>query len=383
MTNKLLRRRVDKNRWPGVYCYESASRTFQGKIDVCYYITYKVYEKKRWEKVGWKSEGYSPQVAAEIRGDRVKAARHGKEVKTAKEIRKENESKDQTIGAIGKIYFDTKGSMLRGFVTDKNRYDKHIEPRFAKKHIGDITTLDIEELKKSMEKYKPATIWNTLELLRRIINFGHKANLCGTLPFVIEMPKRDNEVVEYLTPEETERFLKTIRAWPAKDVSNMLLLAFFTGMRRGEIFKLEDRDIDFEMKIIRIRDPKGGKSSSIGLNSLAENVLLGQIQWRNKQYPDSPYLFPGREGAQRVDCSAVDRVKKEAELPISFRPFHGLRHHYAVMLANSGQFTLDMIGELLTHKSPTMTKRYGQFLPETMRRASETAGKILISREGS
>ena len=28
-----------------------------------------------------------------------------------------------------------------------------------------------------------------------------------------------------------------------------------------------------------------------------------------------------------------------------------MQHHYGVTLANSGEFSLDMIGELLTHKS--------------------------------
>ena len=47
------------------------------------------------------------------------------------------------------------------------------------------------------------------------------------------------------------------------------------------------------------------------------------------------------------------------------------------MLANSGEFSLDMIGELLTHKSAAMTKRYSQFLPGTMKRASERAAELI------
>jgi len=73
------------------------------------------------------------------------------------------------------------------------------------------------------------------------------------------MPIKDNEVVEYLKPEEAQRFLAVLKDWPVRDVANMLL-AFFTGMRRGEMFKLESNDVDFHMKLIRIRAPKGGKS---------------------------------------------------------------------------------------------------------------------------
>ncbi|WP_235956984.1 hypothetical protein [Fundidesulfovibrio magnetotacticus] len=72
-------------------------------------------------------------------------------------------------------------------------------------------------------------------------------------------------------------------------------------------------------------------------------------------------MFPGRGGVLSIDSSAVDRIKATARLPKSFRILHGLRHHFAVTLANSGEFTLDMIGELLTHKSTAMTRRYGHF----------------------
>ena len=50
----------------------------------------------------------------------------------------------------------------------------------------------------------------------------------------------------------------------------------------------------------------------------------------------------------------MDTIRKVANLPPKFRPFHGLRHHFAVTLANSGQF-----------------------LPESMTAAGNAAAKIL------
>ena len=80
------RKRVDSKRWPGVFDYKSADQKFQGKPDTCLYITFKVDGKKVWEKVGWKSKGYTPQVAAELRANRMKQMLHGEEVKTSKEF---------------------------------------------------------------------------------------------------------------------------------------------------------------------------------------------------------------------------------------------------------------------------------------------------------
>ena len=81
------------------------------------------------------------------------------------------------------------------------------------------------------------------------------------------MPRRDNEVVEYLTPDQQlKRFLKVLEEWPSQDVCRMLKIAMLTGMRRGEIFKLEDRDCDFQQSLIILRAPKGGKTVSVPMN---------------------------------------------------------------------------------------------------------------------
>ncbi len=373
-------KRYHPQKWVGVYVY-ALDELFKGKADLCFVINFKIGKRLVWEKVGKLSEGYSAQVASEIRAERVKAVRHGETVKTAKEIREEKNQKDKTFAEIAETYFEVKGKDLKGFITDYNRFKNYLSPILGNYRVSEINPQHIELVNKAFADRKPATLWNALELVRRIINFGYKTNRAPALPFVIEMPKKDNEVIEYLTPEQTQRFLDTARSWEAKDVANMLLLAFFTGMRRGEMFKLIDEDIDHHMKLIKIRSPKGGKTMSIGMSQLAEGIILEQIEWRNKHYPDSEFIFPGKHGGQRVDCSSVDRFKKAADLPVKFRPFHGLRHHFAVTLANSGKFTLDMISEMLTHKDASFTKKkYAQFLPEALSAASNTAADILMGK---
>ena len=369
--------KIDSRRWPGVYGYDSQGK---GK-DTCYYIVYRANDRLIWEKVGWKSEGLTPQIAAEIRSDRMRKARHGETVKTSKDIARERRLRDRTIKEIADAYFDSdRGKNLKGRTTDLNRYNNHIKPVLGKRTVSSLVPLDVERVKSSLKGKAPATVANTLELLRRIINFGTRNNLCPKLSFVIQLPERDNERTEYLKPDELKRLNKTLNEWKRQDIARMLKLAMVTGMRRGEIFNLQDTDLDFQHSNITIRQPKGGKTVSIPMNSLARQLLKDQIEWKQgrENYKDSPYVFPGRKGGRRVDCKAVDRIKEKAELPGKFRIFHGLRHHLAVTLANSGEYSLDMIAELLTHKSTTMTKRYGQFLPETVRQASNRAAELIM-----
>lgn len=289
--------RAHANKWTGVFYYELAS-FHNGKPDRCYYFCYKVGRKLVWKKVGKVSEGYGPEVAAELRAKTLMGLAGGEEVLTPKERREEQEEHNKTLSEVAALYFDAKSDQLKGFYTDQNRFKKHLAGRFGSRRIGQITPGDVETFKKDLRKeYKPATIWNVLELLRRIINYGYKTNRCPALSFQIEMPIKDNEVVEYLKPEEAQRFLEVVRNWLDRDVSHMLQVAYFTGMRRGELFKLEDRDIDFHMNLIWIRDPKGGKTSSIGMSNLVAELLQAQIAMKNERLPDALMCFPEKAGS--------------------------------------------------------------------------------------
>ncbi|MBA2883056.1 integrase [Desulfosalsimonas propionicica] len=278
---------------------------------------------------------------------------------------------------IGKSYFEEKEDSLRGYYADINRFELHITPLVGDRKVSELTILDVAKIKKALADRSPGTVWNVLELLRRIVNYGAKTGLCPRLNFIMPMPKKDNEVIEFLTAEEMQRLQEQMDAWPTSEAPRMLKLAMFTGMRRGEIFGLQDQDLDFDHKLIRLSDPKGGRTVKLPMNPIAEEILLEQLEHRNRLHPDWSYVFPGRGGHKRATSKAVQRIKEKAGLPEKFRIFHGLRHHFAVTLANSGEFTLDMIGELLTHKSHQMTRRYASFLPDSKQKASTRAAELL------
>ena len=375
--------KVDKSRWPGIYQYE-LERRYHGRPDFAYTITFKdpVTGKKVWEKVGNKSEGITPQLCSELRAERIRTARHGNSVKTSKQIQREVLRHNRLLGEIADTYFRAKEDSLKGYKTDINRWELHLKPLFCNRRVTELSEMDTQRLRASMKGKAPATIWNTLELLRRLCNWGSRNRLCPGLSFMIKMPNRDNEVIEFLTSEEAARLNNVLNGWKSKDAVRMLKVAMLTGLRRGEIFRLENKDLDWRHNLIRLRNPKGGKSLRVPMSGPVAAILKEQSKHRNKVYPKSPFIFPGAKGKQRVDCSAVTRIKKRAELPEKFRIFHGLRHHFAVTLANSGKVDLSMIGTLLTHKSHTMTKRYAAFLPETMKEASELAASLVQENTG-
>ena len=267
----------------------------------------------------------------------------------------------------------------KGLDVDASRYDKYLKDVFGPKECSDFVALDVDRIRLKLQKTKSAqTVKHVLNLLTWIINFGVKKGLCAGLSFRIHKPTVDNIKTEDLTPEQLQKLLKAIEEDENKDVGNLMKLALFSGMRRGEMFKLQWRDIDFDRGFITIRDPKGVKTQTIPLSDAARIVLNDQKRTR------SPYVFPDENGNKRVNVSkTVNRIKKAAALPQDFRPLHGLRHVYASMLASSGQVDMYTLQKLLTHKSPQMTQRYAHLRDETLKKASNLAGDIIYEIESN
>lgn len=157
------------------------------------------------------------------------------------------------------------------------------------------------------------------------------------------------------------------------EAANIMRMALFTGMRRGELFKLKWSDIDFERGFITIRDPKGGVSQKIPLNDQAGEV--------RKNHPGTAeHVFVRSDGKPFTDIRRrVNPFKETAGIGPSFQALRGLRHVYASVLASSGQVDMYTLQKLLTPKFPLMTQRYAHLRDESLKRASALAGSIITS----
>jgi integrase len=348
--------------------YRIVERIGGSGTEKMFYIRFKKDGKLYEEKSGRQyADRMNAAKAARIRSDRIEGRR-----KSRKELREEAKAKDQrwTVSKIWKTYKEQR-TLNKALKVDDGRFDLYLKAKFGSKEPREILQLDVDRLRLSMLKEKsPATVKATLALLKRIANFGQGKGLCAGLGFKVSMPKVSNVVTEDLNPEQVQALIKAIEADDDKRAGNIMLIALYTGMRRGEIFKLKWTDLNFDKGFILIRGPKGGRDETIPMNEKAREVL-------ERTPKMGEYVFPGRDGGQLVTVQrSLRRIKKAAGLPEKFRPLHGLRHSFASRLASSGQVDLFTISKLLTHKSVVMSQRYSHLRDETLRRASELAGSL-------
>lgn len=350
-----------KTRYPGVYAVQvGKARAF--------YIHYRKDGDPRLieEKAEIPGKTMTAALANQLRTERIKGKvpTNRERRETARQV-EEAEKERVTISSLWKTYRE-KHEKMPSFHSDKSRYERFIEPSFGDKELHEIIALDIDRLERKVLKGKAAqTIKHVFGLLQRIANEG------DGLSVKIKNPSIDNTVTETLSEGQLKALIKALDESPDAQIANCMRLALYTGMRRGELFKLKWSDVDFEKGFIFIRHPKGKKSTHIPLNDQAKNLLESHQRVAENVFVNTKGK-PFSDPRQRIDA-----VRKAAGLPEGFRPMHGLRHVYASLLASSGKVDIYTLQRLLTHKSTAMTQRYAHILDESLRRASNVIGDIL------
>ena len=327
-----------------------------------FFIRYKRHGKSVEERAGRSNEGWNTEKAWHLRTERMSGIKfpagelqHGSDL---------NAGLRWTFSKIFEKYLRLRPD-LKGRENDIYRFRNYLEIDFADIAPEEVSHGDVERFRHNLQNkgLKPATVRHVLELLRRLANFAVKKNYCHGLSFKLEMPKVENQKTENLSQDQLQKLLRVLDEDPDLQVRNLVRMALYTGMRRGELFELCWTDIDFYNKIITVRSSKNGRHPTIPLNEMAENVLTAHAQSETK----SNFVFPGRGGKKRTECKRpLLRIRKKAGLPEDFRLLQGLRHVYASMLVSSGKVDLETLQSLLTQKSPLMTQRYAHLLDQAV-----------------
>lgn len=363
-----------KTEYPGVFYREADRIGGKGKEKV-YYVVFKKDGKVLEEKVGRQyADDMTPAKAVRVRSDRIEGRRNSrKELREQERAKKEAiKQKVWTLSALWDEY-EAQRADCKGRRIEKGLFRKYLNPTLGANQPHEIIKLDVDRIRINLLKtLKPQTVKHIMALLKRLVNFGVKRQLCQGLGFKVDMPRVDNNKTEDLTSNQLKNLMDEIDKSVDIEAANIMRMALFTGMRRGELFKLKWEDIDFDRGFIDIRhDPKGGKSQKIPLNDQTRAVL-------NNHPRMAEYVFVTKTSKPFVDiCRRVNRIKRAAGIPDDFRALHGLRHVYASVLASSGQVDMYTLQKLLTHKSPLMTQRYAHLRDETLRQASTLAGNII------
>ena len=351
--------------FPGVYTRQS--ERVKGISDICFDISYKRDGKKVWEKIGWQSQGYSTELARQIRNNRIYEIQHGMELPQEKK-------KAPTFKEVMEKYLTwADANKANGRKTDSYLY-KHLT-RFDNKRLDEIRPFALEGLKQEIlnKGLSPATAKHILVLVGEVFNKAIAWNLYqGENPVrKVKMPVLQNKRERFFSRDEANSLLSVLKT-RSLQLHDICLLSLYCGLRLSEVLKLRGQDLDFENTLIHIADPKNKHPRKAYMTSIIKDMLITRI-------PESPgeLIFKSRKGGKIASVSrtferVVDELGFNKGITDSRQKIvaHSLRHTFASWLALQGE-QIQVIGELLGHQTLTMTQRYAHLTGDHKRKAAE------------
>jgi integrase len=315
------------------------------------------------KKLRWVSLGEFPDLSVEnarsaATGLNSEAATWKSSGFTSKAPRLKKNS-DPTLGEANESYCERH---LRAHAKDPDRRIKETKALFTNhldhwkdRKLSAITRQDVTNLHDALgEKPGMYAANYVVQHLRALYNWAaERRGYDGQNPARIKLFK-EKKRARFLQYEEMQRFYGSLDADTNQDAKDFVLLALYTGQRKGNVLAMPWKEISLKGRTWLIPDPKNEEPQLVSLTAEALEIL----QRRHKAKGESQWVFPS---ATSVDAHTTDfnhqwqRIRKAAGL--TDVRFHDLRHNFASWLSARNASAM-VLKKALGHQSIASTERY-------------------------
>lgn len=418
-------------KYPGVRYREHSSRKCGRLQDRYFAIRYRPTRggKQVEEGLGWSTEGWTPERAADILAKLRTAADTGQGPRTLAEMRAAEDAERARLAseeeqrrraeAPSLVTFDDLATRFLAWVesnTSSHRdYEMllrlHILPELGPLRLVEITRQHIEGLKATLLKKKPqrgngrrlsaATVNHCLGIVRQAFNFARDTPLhqdddrvpmfAGINPATLSKKygrgvrpaKTRNRRERILTETEIEILRIDCCEADKNDLWDLFLLSLATGLRMGEVVALQRQHVHDDGASIRVLDSKGRNRTVYPglLMPEAQDMLARRLRAKT-----GTYLFPGRGGGQRDETAVAKRFKKicirtgindgVTDRRLIAVP-HTLRHTFATRALEAGM-DVYVLMKLMGHEELSTTEIYLHMVDPLKRQRALEAGGLRV-----
>lgn len=228
----------------------------------------------------------------------------------------------------------------------------------SNKHPQDIGLTEIDNAIAKMRKAGNAngTVNRMLAALSRMLRFAASRGYITNSPR-IERLREPVGRIRYLTDEEEALLLQHLRSQGYHNIADLVIVLVDTGLRVGEAFRLEWRDIDDERLIANGR--KANNNTGIPLTTRVREVFQRR---KDNLEGNGPFLSVTYDNLRRAWRRS--RHLMELQDDPQFIP-HALRHTFISRLIQRG-VDIVTVQELAGHKTLVMTRRYAHLAPRNL-----------------
>ena len=190
-------------------------------------------------------------------------------------------------------------------------------------------------------------------------------------------PKKKKPLPSFVREKDMDRVLdETSFEEGFEGVRDRMILEMFyaTGMRLSELIGLNDADVDFSTKLIKVTGKRNKQRLIPFGDELAKDLLI-YIKVRNETIPHGAEAFFVLKDGNRMYPMAVYRIVKRnlsKVVTLKKRSPHVLRHTFATAMLND-RAELRAVKELLGHESLVTTEVYTHATFEELKKVYEQA----------
>lgn len=169
----------------------------------------------------------------------------------------------------------------------------------------------------------------------------------------IPIQKKKRKLPEFFTVDEVFRIIHNSRNLKHK---TLLMLAYSSGLRVGEIVNLKAGDINRDKMRLKVRDAKGGKDRY----TLLSEICLNQLEEYWKKYRPTNWLFSGKKEGEQISIRAIQHAYQNAKKNAGINKecgIHALRHSFATHMLETGS-GIFQLQKFLGHKHLSTTLVY-------------------------
>lgn len=273
----------------------------------------------------------------------------------------------------------------------KEVLDRHLIPKFGDQRVSRITKAEVlafrAQLAKVSARSKATTLSNSrinriMNPLRQILNEAADRYDFRTPFMSLKQLKVKKSDVQPFSLDEVRQIIDIVR----KDFRHYYITRFFSGMRTGEVDGLKWKYVDFERRIIMVRETVVmGREEYTKTDSSQRDIQMSQLVHDALKEQEkatrhlSEYVFANRNGTTLDHKNVTNRVWYPLLRHLGLEPRrpYQTRHTAATLWLAAGE-NPEWIARQMGHSTTEMLFRvYSRFVPNLTRRDGSAFERLL------
>jgi integrase len=259
----------------------------------------------------------------------------------------------RTLGDLLAVYRETQTPLKKSASTERYRINKILRNPIANVVATKLTPEQVAQYRdERLAEVSGETTRQDLVLLRQVFDVARREwGLRITVNPVddVRKPPPANARTRRVHLSDLRAIATALRTFRNPLLRQVILFALATGMRRGEILRIEWQHIDWKQSVLTIPVTKNGHPRTIPLTRRALRILADLSATTSET---EVMVFPISANAVRLSWQ---RLKAKAELD-DLR-FHDMRHEAVSRFFEAG-LSLPEVALISGHRDPKMLMRY-------------------------